>query len=109
MRESYRFTAALWLLVPLVGAVPFLFYGLGFTDALFESVSGFTTTGSTVISAPEALPAWLRLWRSLTQWLGGLGLVLFIVAFFPSLRTGSSQLYAAEFCQRVYQSLKNQG
>ena len=97
LRESYRFTAALWLLVPLVGAVPFLFYGLGFTDALFESVSGFTTTGSTVISEPEALPAWLRLWRSLTQWLGGLGLVLFIVAFFPSLRTGSSQLYAAEF------------
>lgn len=97
LRESYRFTAALWLLVPLVGAVPFLFYGLGFTDALFESVSGFTTTGSTVISAPETLPAWLRLWRSLTQWLGGLGLVLFIVAFFPSLRTGSSQLYAAEF------------
>ena len=97
LRESYRFTAALWLLVPLVGAVPFLFYGFGFTDALFESVSGFTTTGSTVISEPEALPAWLRLWRSLTQWLGGLGLVLFIVAFFPSLRTGSSQLYAAEF------------
>lgn len=97
LRESYRFTAALWLLVPLVGAVPFLFYGFGFTDALFESVSGFTTTGSTVISEPEALPAWLRLWRSLTQWLGGLGLVLFIVAFFPSLRTGSLQLYAAEF------------
>ena len=98
-RESYRITAALWLLVPVIGAVPYLFApcSLSFTDALFESVSGFTTTGSSVMVAPEALPAWLRLWRALTQWLGGLGLVLFIVAVFPSLRTGSSQLYAAEF------------
>lgn len=98
-RESYRITAALWLLVPLIGSVPYLFApcSLSFTDALFESVSGFTTTGSSVIDSPETLPAWLRLWRSLTQWLGGLGLVLFIVAFFPSLRIGSSQLYAAEF------------
>lgn len=98
-RESYRFTALLWLVVPLVGAVPYLAAGVvpSFTDALFESVSGFTTTGSTVIAAPEVLPAWLRLWRALTQWVGGLGLVLFIVAFVPSLRGGSSQLYAAEF------------
>ena len=98
-RESYRITAALWLFVPLIGAVPYLFApcSLSFTDALFESISGFTTTGSSVIVEPETLPAWLRLWRSLTQWLGGLGLVLFIVAFFPSLRLGSSQLYAAEF------------
>lgn len=96
-KESYRFTALLWVVVPLVGCVPFLFCGLGFTDALFESVSGFTTTGSTVVADPAALPAGVRLWRSLTQWLGGLGLVLFIVALFPSLRTGSSQLYAAEF------------
>ena len=98
-RESYRFTAALWLAVPLLGAVPYLVAGVvpSFTDALFESVSGFTTTGSSVIETPEALPAWLRMWRALTQWVGGLGLVLFIVAFVPSLRAGSSQLYAAEF------------
>ena len=98
-RESYRFTAALWLAVPLLGAVPYLVAGVvpSFTDALFESVSGFTTTGSSVIETPEALPAWLRMWRALTQWVGGLGLVLFIVAFVPSLRGGTSQLYAAEF------------
>ncbi len=98
-RESYRFTALLWLIVPLLGAVPYLAAGVvpSFTDALFESVSGFTTTGSSVILSPESLPAWLRMWRALTQWVGGLGLVLFIVAFVPSLRGGSSQLYAAEF------------
>ena len=62
-RESYRFTAALWLAVPLLGAVPYLVAGVvpSFTDALFESVSGFTTTGSSVIETPEALPAWLRI------------------------------------------------
>ena len=98
-RESYRFTAALWLAVPLLGAVPYLVAGVvpSFTDALFESVSGFTTTGSSVVADPAALPAWLRLWRAATQWVGGLGLVLFIVAFVPSLRGGTSQLYAAEF------------
>lgn len=98
-RESYRFTALLWLIVPLLGAVPYLAAGVvpSFTDALFESMSGFTTTGSSVILSPESLPAWLRMWRALTQWVGGLGLVLFIVAFVPSLRAGSSQLYAAEF------------
>lgn len=85
--------------MPLLGVVPYLVAGVvpTFTDALFESVSGFTTTGSSVIAAPETLPAWLRLWRALTQWVGGLGIVLFIVAFVPSLRGGSSQLYAAEF------------
>lgn len=98
-RESHRITAALWLVVPLLGALPYMAAGAvpDFVDALFESVSGFTTTGSTVIAAPEAMPAWLRLWRALTQWVGGLGLVLFIMAFFPKLGGGSSQLYAAEF------------
>ena len=98
-RESYRITAGLWLLVPLVGALPFLLSGAlpSFTDAVFESVSGFTTTGSSVVADPGALPLWLRLWRALTQWIGGLGLVLFIVALFPSLREGSAELYSAEF------------
>lgn len=98
-QASYRLTAALWILVPLAGAIPYLATGAvdSFTDAVFESVSGFTTTGSTVLAEPEALPLWLRLWRSLTQWLGGLGLVLLLVAFFPRKVGSSSQLYAAEF------------
>lgn len=98
-RDAYRVTAALWLAVPLLGSIPYLVTGTvaSFTDAVFESVSGFTTTGSSVVAHPEALPAWLRLWRALTQWVGGLGLVLFIIALFPSLRRDSQQLYAAEF------------
>ncbi len=103
-RGSYHITAALWILVPLLGTVPYLLAPLAshlspltFTDALFESVSGFTTTGSSVIDHPETLPTWLRIWRAATQWIGGLGLVLFIVAILPSLRANSLQLYAAEF------------
>ena len=97
--DAYRITAALWLTVPMLGAIPYLWGGAAatVTDAVFESVSGFTTTGSSVITAPEALPTWLRLWRALTQWVGGLGLVLFIIALLPSLRAESQQLYAAEF------------
>lgn len=97
--DAYRITAALWLAVPLLGAIPYIATGTvpTLTDAFFESVSGFTTTGSSVVAAPEALPVWLRLWRALTQWIGGLGLVLFIIALAPSLRAESQQLYAAEF------------
>ena len=97
--DSYRVTAVLWLVAVLLGAVPYLLAGAvpSFTDALFESVSGFTTTGSSVVAEPEALPVWLRFWRAATQWIGGLGLVLFLVAFIPSLREGSAQLYSAEF------------
>lgn len=98
-RDSYRITAALWIVASLLGAVPYLATGAvhSVTDAVFESVSGFTTTGSSVLADPAALPTWLRLWRAATQWIGGLGLVLFVVAMFPSLREGSAQLYSAEF------------
>ena len=98
-RDSYRITTALWIGVTLVGALPYLLSGAvsTLTDAVFESVSGFITTGSSVVADPAALPVWLRLWRAATQWIGGLGLVLFIMAFFGSVREGSAQLYAAEF------------
>ena len=97
--DSYRLTIILWLVATLLGAVPYFVTGAvpGITDAVFESVSGFTTTGSSVVADPAALPAWLRLWRAATQWVGGLGLVLFAVAMIPRLRNASSQLYAAEF------------
>ena len=97
--EGFRITAMLWIAVSLLGAVPYLIAGVvpSLTDAVFESVSGFTTTGSSVIQDPSVLPVWLRLWRSLTQWVGGLGLMLLVVALIPSLRGGAAQLYAAEF------------
>lgn len=98
-RESFWITAMAWLVVPLAGALPYLFTGVlgSFTDAAFESVSGFTTTGSSVVERPEDIPAGMLVWRAITQWIGGLGLILFIVALLKRLNRGSLQLYAAEF------------
>ena len=98
-RESFWVTTSVWIAVPVAGALPFLFTGTlhSFTDAMFESVSGFTTTGSSVVPDPAALPEGLLLWRSLTQWIGGLGLVLFVIAMLKRLNSGSIELYAAEF------------
>lgn len=98
-RESFWITAVAWLVVPLAGALPYLFTGVlgSFTDAAFESVSGFTTTGSSVIANPTVIPQGMLMWRSITQWIGGLGLILFVIAFLKRLNQGSLQLYAAEF------------
>lgn len=98
-RESFWITSVVWITVPLCGALPYLMTGtLGsFTDAAFESVSGFTTTGSSVIVHPEAIPQSVLLWRSMTQWIGGLGLILLVVALLRRLSGGSLKLYAAEF------------
>lgn len=98
-RESFWITSVVWLAVPLCGALPYLFTGVldSFTDATFESVSGFTTTGSSVVLNPETLPQGILVWRSITQWIGGLGLILFVIALLKRLNRGSMQLYAAEF------------
>ena len=98
-RESFWITSVVWITVPLCGAIPYLLTGTlnNFTDAVFESVSGFTTTGSSVIIRPEDIPQGLLLWRSITQWIGGLGLILLVVALLRRLSGGSLKLYAAEF------------
>ncbi len=98
-RESFWITSVVWITVPLCGAIPYLMTGTlhSFTDAVFESVSGFTTTGSSVIVRPEDIPEGLLLWRSITQWIGGLGLILLVVALLRRLSGGSLKLYAAEF------------
>ena len=97
--DSLWITTFVWPVVPLCGALPYLFTGvLGcFTDAAFESMSGFTTTGSSVIADPSAIPQGMLLWRAITQWIGGLGLILFVVALLRRLDSGALQLYAAEF------------
>lgn len=98
-RESFWITAVVWLVVPLSGLLPYMLSGAcpTFTDAAFESVSGFTTTGSSVIPVPEEMPQGVMLWRSMTQWFGGLGLILLVVATARRLQTGSLRLYDAEF------------
>lgn len=97
-RDAYFVVAVLWVLFSLFGTLPFLLHGsiTSFTDAFFETISGFTTTGATIIDYPEALPKGLLFWRSLTQWIGGLGIVFFTIAVLPSLVGGSLKVFAAE-------------
>ncbi len=98
-KESFWYTAIIWIVIPLMGALPYLFTSSvnNFTDAAFESFSGFTTTGSSVLSDLEHVPKGLLVWRSTSQWVGGLGLILFVVALLRRLNEGSARLYEAEF------------
>jgi trk system potassium uptake protein len=96
-RDGLLVVSGGWVVTSLVGALPFVLAGaLGPVDALFESVSGFTTTGSTVIADVSALPRALLLWRAMTQWIGGMGIILFTIAILPLLGIGGMQLFQAE-------------
>ena len=97
--ESYWVTLTVWLAIPICGTLPYLFTGglASFTDAIFESFSGFTTTGSSVILHPEELPEGLLVYRAFTQWIGGLGLLLFVVAILRKLTASAGRIYEAEF------------
>ena len=97
-RTSYLLVVAMWVVLPLFGTLPFLSTGVlhTFPDALFESTSGITSTGATVFSAVEWLPSSILLWRSMTQWFGGFGIVLLVLAFVPSLGINKYSLYTAE-------------
>jgi trk system potassium uptake protein len=98
IREGYAIVSLTWIVVGILGALPYVFSGV-ITDpvaALFESVSGFTTTGSTVLASIEGQPHGILFWRSLTQWLGGMGIVLLGIAILPVLGVGGMRLFAAE-------------
>ena len=98
VREGYAVVALSWLTVGVAGAIPYLFTGVirSPMGALFESISGFTTTGATVLSGLDSMPAGILFWRSMTQWLGGMGIVLLGVAILPFLGVGGMQLFKAE-------------
>jgi len=87
-----------WAAACLLGAFPYYFSGCipRFTDAVFESVSGFTTTGLTVLRDIETVPLSVLFWRALSQWLGGLGILLFIIVLLPSLGSGGGQIFRTE-------------
>lgn len=84
-REGFFIVSLSWIIISLFGALPFMFTGstVNFVDALFESVSGFTTTGASIFSDVEALPRSILMWRSFTHWIGGMGVLVFIMAFLP--------------------------
>ena len=99
VRDGFLIVTCSWLVVILVGALPFVLLelpDLSFVDALFESASGFTTTGATIISDVDALPRAILFYRMETQWLGGMGIIVLAVAIMPMLRIGGMQLYKAE-------------
>ena len=97
-REAYLLVSLTWVIFSALGALPLVISGYipSFTDAFFETMSGFTTTGATIIDDVEALPHGLLFWRSLTHWIGGLGIMFFTIAILPSLVGGSVKVFSAE-------------
>ncbi|MBQ2606568.1 MAG: TrkH family potassium uptake protein, partial [Oscillospiraceae bacterium] len=95
-RDGFVAVALCWIALALFGALPYAIYGFSYVDAVFETVSGFTTTGATVIAFPSLLPRALQFWRALTQWMGGMGVLVLMLALLPSLDEGSVNLMKAE-------------
>jgi len=97
-REGFAIVALGWLFVAIFGALPFVFSStLGPIDAFFESMSGFSTTGATVMLNLEQVDRSILLWRSFTQWIGGMGVILLFIAIFPTFGISGSQLFDREF------------
>lgn len=97
-REGFICVAASWILMSVFGALPFMFGGTvnSFVDAFFETVSGFTTTGASILPEVESLPKSILLWRSFTHWVGGMGVLVFMLALFPSGEEQTIHLMRAE-------------
>ncbi|MBE0454187.1 MAG: TrkH family potassium uptake protein [Roseovarius sp.] len=98
IQQAFLLTTTVWVALPLFGAMPFMLgeTQLGFVDAFFESMSGMTTTGTTVIAGLDDLPKGILLWRGILQWLGGLGIVIVALVFLPEMRVGGMQFFRSE-------------
>jgi trk system potassium uptake protein TrkH len=98
-KEGYIITVGIWLILSLFGTMPFLFTGSvrSFGDAFFESISGFTTTGATILGDIESQPHGLIFWRSITQWLGGIGFILISLSVLPIVKAINIQLTITDF------------
>ena len=102
-KKTMRITGGLvscslcWIVMSVIGCLPFVFSNqANFMDALFETVSGFTTTGATIFNNPENLGLALNLWRAMTHWVGGMGMLLFVIAFLPKTEGTTYQVFKAE-------------
>jgi len=98
-KEGYIIVTGIWLIFSLFGTLPFIISGSisSFGDAFFESMSGFTTTGATILTNIESMPHGILFWRSLTQWLGGIGIIFISLSVFPVFKSFNIQLAAIEF------------
>ena len=97
-REGYLIVALTWVIISIFGTLPFLFSGTitNYTDAFFETISGFTTTGATILTDIEIIPKNILYWRAMTHWIGGMGIIVLTVAILPFLGIGGLQLMIAE-------------
>ena len=97
-REGYIVVAFGWIIMALSGTIPYILTGAipNFTNAFFETISGYTTTGSSILENIESLPYGVLFWRSLTHWIGGMGIIVLAIAILPLLGIGGMQLFAAE-------------
>lgn len=98
LRQAFLLTTVAWIALAVFAAVPFIFSerDLSFTDAMFEAMSGLTTTGSTVMINLDHLPPGILLWRSLLQWFGGIGIIVMAIAVLPVLKVGGMQIFRME-------------
>ena len=108
IRDGFLLVSLSWLVFAFIGALPFYFSGSipSYTDAFFETMSGFTTTGASILTNIEAMPHGLLFWRSFTHWLGGMGIILLSLAILPVLGVGGMQLYKAEVPGPEHDKLK---
>jgi trk system potassium uptake protein TrkH len=97
-KDGYLIVTLGWLIMAFAGTMPYMFTGAitNYTDAFFETMSGFTTTGASIINDIEVMPKGILFWRSLTHWIGGMGIIVLAVAILPLLGIGGMQLFAAE-------------
>ena len=95
MQQAFLLTALSWLSIAIFGSLPFVFstINFSFTNAFFESMSGITTTGSTIISNLESMPKGILLWRAILQWLGGIGIIVMAITLMPIMNVGGMQLF----------------
>ncbi|WP_457609834.1 potassium transporter TrkG, partial [Lutibacter sp.] len=97
-KEGYLIVTLGWLMLTITGTLPYLFSGTipNFTNAIFETISGYSTTGSSILTNIESMPKGILFWRSATHWIGGMGIIVLTVAILPLLGIGGMQLFMAE-------------
>ena len=98
LQQAFLLTTLSWLCIAIFGSIPFLLsnLNLSFVDAFFESMSGITTTGSTILTNPEFAPKSILIWRAILQWLGGIGVIVMAITILPLLNIGGMQLFRME-------------